>query len=126
MTNEELKYNITEIVPTATYDESGEFLNVIIPSDELIPLMKELRFRKEFDFLKSFSPLPFPIHKKLSPFVLIYTGKPEETTKEMIEKDPVFNKKKGKYLSVVSFAKTGFFSARAKAISSADFLSRIF
>ncbi len=50
MTNEELKYSITELLPVATYDESGEFLNIIIPSDELIPLMKELRSKKEFDF----------------------------------------------------------------------------
>lgn len=50
MTNEELKYNISELIPTATYDEGGEFLNVIISSDDLILLMKELRSKKEFDF----------------------------------------------------------------------------
>jgi len=50
MTNEELKYSITELLPTATYDESGEFLSVIIASDDLISLMKELRSKKEFDF----------------------------------------------------------------------------
>jgi NADH:ubiquinone oxidoreductase subunit C len=50
MTNEELKYNITEILSSATYDESGEFLNVFIPSEELILVMKTLRSKKEFDF----------------------------------------------------------------------------
>lgn len=50
MTKEEIKYTITELLPTAIYDESGEFLNVIIPSDELISLMKVLRSKKEFDF----------------------------------------------------------------------------
>lgn len=50
MTNEELKYNITELLPSATYDENGEFLNVFIPSEELILVMKTLRSKKEFDF----------------------------------------------------------------------------
>ena len=50
MTNEELKYTITELVPSAVYDESGEFLNVVITSDELLPFMKTLHSKKEFDF----------------------------------------------------------------------------
>jgi NADH:ubiquinone oxidoreductase subunit C len=50
MTNEELKYNITELIPAATYDESGEFLNVFVASDELLPLMNILRSKKELDF----------------------------------------------------------------------------
>lgn len=43
-------------------------------------------YRKEFDFLKTFSPLPFKIHKNIKPFLLIDSGKPVETTKQMIEK----------------------------------------
>ncbi|HEX7414549.1 MAG TPA: NADH-quinone oxidoreductase subunit C [Bacteroidia bacterium] len=50
MTNEELKHTISELVPTATYDESGEFLNVVITSDKLLPFMQTLRSKKEFDF----------------------------------------------------------------------------
>lgn len=50
MTNEELKYNISELLPTATYDESGEFLTVYISSDELLPLMEIIRSKKELDF----------------------------------------------------------------------------
>ena len=53
MNNEELKNNITQILPTATFEESGEFMSVIISSDDLLPLMKELRNRDElfFDYL---------------------------------------------------------------------------
>ncbi len=53
MNNEELKNSITEILPTATFDESGEFMSVFISSDELLPFMKELRNRDElfFDYL---------------------------------------------------------------------------
>lgn len=50
MTNEELKYNISELIPSATYDESGEFLTVYISSDELLPLMEIIRSKKELDF----------------------------------------------------------------------------
>jgi mevalonate kinase len=45
-----------------------------------------LWFRKEFEFLKTFSPLPFKPHKNIKQFVLINSGIPEESTKEMVEK----------------------------------------
>ena len=53
MNNEELKNSITQIIPSATFDESGEFMNVFISSEELLPFMKELRNRDElfFDYL---------------------------------------------------------------------------
>lgn len=50
MTNEELKYSISQLLPTAAYDESGEFLNVLIADGELLPLMKSLRQKNELDF----------------------------------------------------------------------------
>lgn len=45
-----------------------------------------LWFRKDFEFLKTFSSLPFKPHKNIKQFILINSGKPEESTKEMIEK----------------------------------------
>ena len=53
MNNEELKNSITQILPSATFDESGEFMSVFISSEELLPFMKELRNRDElfFDYL---------------------------------------------------------------------------
>ncbi len=45
-----------------------------------------LWFRKEFEFLKTFSPLPFKPHKNIKQFILINSGKPKETTKEMVAK----------------------------------------
>lgn len=50
MSNEELKISISAILPSATYDETGEFLNVIIASEELLPLMNEIRSKIELDF----------------------------------------------------------------------------
>ncbi len=51
-----------------------------------------LYFRKEFEFLKSFSKLSFPISKSLNNFLIIDSGKPEESTKEMVAKVGVFKK----------------------------------
>ncbi len=45
-----------------------------------------LWFRKDFDFLKTFSHLPFNPHKNIKQFILINSGKPEESTKEMVKK----------------------------------------
>lgn len=50
MTNEELKAAILIIQPNATFDETGEFLNVFIPSEALLPLMLEFRNHDDFDF----------------------------------------------------------------------------
>lgn len=45
-----------------------------------------LYYRKEFEFLKSFSHLPFSISKHIKPFVIINSGKPAESTLEMVKK----------------------------------------
>lgn len=50
MNKEELKGAISESSPTVTYDETGEFLTVLITPDELLPMMNTLRSKKEFDF----------------------------------------------------------------------------
>ncbi len=50
MTNEELKNSITSLLPTSTFDETGEFLTVIIPHEDLLPFMTELRENTELNF----------------------------------------------------------------------------
>jgi NADH:ubiquinone oxidoreductase subunit C len=50
MTNEELKAAISAAFPTVAYDETGEFLNVLINAPELLPLMKVLRNDKDYQF----------------------------------------------------------------------------
>lgn len=45
-----------------------------------------LWFRKELEFLKTFSPLPFNPNKNIKHFILINSGKPKESTKEMVNK----------------------------------------
>lgn len=43
-------------------------------------------YRKELDFLKTFRPLPFKLHKNIKQFYLIDSGKPAETTGELVGK----------------------------------------
>ena len=43
MENEELKTNITELLPAATFDETGEWLNIIIAPQDWLPLAMRLR-----------------------------------------------------------------------------------
>jgi NADH-quinone oxidoreductase subunit C len=50
MTKEELKNRISELMPSAGFDESGEFLTVLIPSEGFLPFMQNLRSGQEFDF----------------------------------------------------------------------------
>ncbi|MFT3681696.1 MAG: NADH-quinone oxidoreductase subunit C [Ferruginibacter sp.] len=53
MTKEELKIKITELLPTAAFDESGEWLNINITPAEWPALAKHLFFEDalHFDFL---------------------------------------------------------------------------
>jgi NADH:ubiquinone oxidoreductase subunit C len=50
MTKEELKSSILELSPDATFDETGEFLTILIASEGLIPLMSSLKSEKQFQF----------------------------------------------------------------------------
>ncbi len=50
MTNEELKVKITELNPVAAFDETGEWLAVLIDAKDWLPLAQQLRNKSEFDF----------------------------------------------------------------------------
>lgn len=41
-------------------------------------------YRKETDFLKTFQSLPFKLHKNIGQFILVDSGKPVESTAEMV------------------------------------------
>ncbi len=55
MNSEELKAKITEIMPTTTFDETGEWLNVMIDAKDWLPLAWQLRANAELDFEFLFS-----------------------------------------------------------------------
>jgi NADH-quinone oxidoreductase subunit C len=50
MTNEALKQSLSAVLPSATFDETGEFLNVLTTAADLRMLMEVLFSREEFQF----------------------------------------------------------------------------
>lgn len=50
MTNEELKIKISELLPSATYEEGGEWLNIFVAPEELLAFAQQLRSIKGLDF----------------------------------------------------------------------------
>ena len=50
MTKEELKIKLTESIPTATFDEGGEWLNIIITPGDLLASADILRNKPELNF----------------------------------------------------------------------------
>ena len=50
MTNEEIKQSVSALFPAVTYDETSEFLNLLIDAADLKPLMLALRNNKEYSF----------------------------------------------------------------------------
>ena len=50
MGNEDLKTKITELVPTATFDESGEWLNIIIAPQDWLAFAGQLRHEASLFF----------------------------------------------------------------------------
>jgi NADH-quinone oxidoreductase subunit C len=52
MTNEEIKEYISSVLPSATFDETGEWLTILIEPGSWMQLAKSLRFSKfNFDYL---------------------------------------------------------------------------
>jgi NADH-quinone oxidoreductase subunit C len=53
MGNEELKINITALLPTATFEEGGEWLNINTESQDWLPFARRLRHEDSlfFDYL---------------------------------------------------------------------------
>jgi NADH-quinone oxidoreductase subunit C len=52
MTNEEIKEYITSFLPAASFDEAGEWLNVLIEPNDWMQLAKKLRYSAfDFDYL---------------------------------------------------------------------------
>lgn len=45
-----MKTSLTALFPTAAFDESGEFMSVLVDAADLRPLMVSLRNREEYDF----------------------------------------------------------------------------
>lgn len=64
MNAEELKIKITELLPSASFEEGGEWLNVNIEAGSLLSFMKQLRNDKllNFDYLFCLTCIDFKTH----------------------------------------------------------------
>ena len=63
MTNEEIKEYITSLAPAATFDETGEWLNIMVTAEELKPLMLALRNGKmQMNYLFCLTCVDFKTH----------------------------------------------------------------
>jgi NADH-quinone oxidoreductase subunit C len=53
MVNEELKTKLTELLTTATFDETGEWLNITVDAKDWLPFAQQLRNDEslQFDYL---------------------------------------------------------------------------
>lgn len=50
MLNEDLKSKLAEILPLISFEEGGEWLNVFVPPEELLPFVTQLRLTQGLDF----------------------------------------------------------------------------
>jgi NADH-quinone oxidoreductase subunit C len=64
MTAEDLKIKVAEIIPAATFDETGEWLNILIEANDWLPFAQQLRNHSEldFDFLFSVTGVDWKTH----------------------------------------------------------------
>lgn len=64
MGNEELKAKITELLTAATFDETGEWLNVVVDSKDWLPFAQQLRNDDDLqmDYLFCLTCIDFKTH----------------------------------------------------------------
>ncbi len=86
MTNDELKNSISSLVPSTVFDETGEFLTAIVPLENFLPLMTELRSKSEleFDFLFCLTCIDWKDHLMMVYHLLSKTHKHQLVVKAKI------------------------------------------
>jgi NADH-quinone oxidoreductase subunit C len=69
MLKEDLKILFTELLPTVSFDESGEWLNAFVTPEELKTFLGKLRYREEliFDYLFCLTCIDWKTH-----FTMVY------------------------------------------------------
>lgn len=50
MLNEDLKSKLAEILPLISFEDGGEWLNLFVPPEELLPFVAKLRWTQGLDF----------------------------------------------------------------------------
>jgi NADH/F420H2 dehydrogenase subunit C len=109
MTNEELKQEITALSPTVTFDETGEFLNALVPPTELHSVMQELKSRPSlhFDYLFCLTCIDWKDH-----FMMVYHLLSKEHKHTLVLKSKLENCDTAEIETVSDLYKTADFHER--------------
>jgi NADH:ubiquinone oxidoreductase subunit C len=84
MTNEEIKEYITSVLPSATFDETGEWLNILIEPGSWMQLAKSLRFSNfNFDYLFCLTCIDWKTH-----LTMVYHFLPQNIARPLCQSKP--------------------------------------
>lgn len=109
MNKEEIKASLAGIFPDVTFDETGEFLTVIVPSENLLPLMTYLRNTVEYDmdYLFCLTCIDWKDH-----FMMVYHLLSKTHRHEFVVKAKLTDRENPKIESLVPLWKTANFHER--------------
>lgn len=103
MSKEELKQKITEMLPDAVFDETSEFLNVIVEPSALSEFMKKIRYdaQCDFDYLFNLSCVDWKDH-----FMMVYHLFSKSLKHTLVVKSKISNREKPEIASICSIWQT--------------------
>jgi NADH-quinone oxidoreductase subunit C len=108
MGNEELKTKITELLATATFEEAGEWLHIIIAPQDWLPFARQLRTdgSLEFDFLFCLTCIDWKTHLSM-----VYHLRSTKYRHNIVVKS-ILDRNKPEIASVSGIWKTAIFHER--------------
>lgn len=103
MSNEELKSGLLEILPSAAFEESSDFLNLLIDAPSLLSLMKTLRTdsKMDFDYLFNLTSVDWKDH-----FMMVYHLFSKQLKHTLVIKAKITDRENPEIESVCSIWKT--------------------
>lgn len=109
MNKEEIKTSLAAVFHEVTFDETGEFLNVIVPAENLLPLMTFLRNNVEYnmDYLFCLTCIDWKDH-----FMMVYHLLSKTHRHEFVVKAKLTDRENPQIESLVSLWQTANFHER--------------
>jgi NADH-quinone oxidoreductase subunit C len=109
MNKEELKTAISGILPEATFDETGEFLVAIVPVNNFLSFMTDIRNKPEFnmDYLFCLTCIDWKDH-----FMMVYHLLSKDHKHEFVVKAKITDRAKPEIETVCGIWKTAEFHER--------------
>ncbi len=109
MNNEELKLELAELLPAATFDETGTWLSVAIDAADLLPLTTQLKTSAQFqfDFLFCITAVDWKTHLSM-----VYHMRSTKLNHTLVVKAKIADKNNAVIESVSGIWKTAEFHER--------------